>query len=196
MGDQLRARGQLNADGTELTAEEVVSGSFRNIAGTITSIDSSASAITVVDLATKKPVAIKITTESQLRKLPAAVAQRIAARLKGTAGESPSVPGGGQGNGGASPTKSPSDPGSATRRDSQQGPADLQQVISRTPAASLNDLNKGYAVMIVATSGTQQSEAVVITLLVGVEAILQASPKAQSILSPWSLSSPGGEAAP
>ncbi len=41
-GDQLRARGTKNADGTEIDAAEVVSGSFRNIAGTITSLDASA----------------------------------------------------------------------------------------------------------------------------------------------------------
>src|SRR5215467_4345833 len=32
-GDQLRARGQKNGDGTEITADEVVSGTFLNIAG-------------------------------------------------------------------------------------------------------------------------------------------------------------------
>ena len=38
-GDQLRARGQRSADGGELAADEVVSGSFRNISGTIDSVD-------------------------------------------------------------------------------------------------------------------------------------------------------------
>ena len=38
-GDQLRARGTKNADGTEIAAEDVVSGTFRNIAGTISSLD-------------------------------------------------------------------------------------------------------------------------------------------------------------
>jgi hypothetical protein len=62
------------------------------------------------------------------------------------------------------------------------------------PAASLSDLNKGDAVMIVATSGTQDGGATAITLLAGVEPILEASPNGgQSILSPWSLSSPGGD---
>src|SRR6266404_2676658 len=88
-GDQLRARGSRSADGSELTADEVVSGSFRNIAGTIVSTDSSAGTITVMDLATKKPVVVKVTGESQLRKLPPPMAQRIAARLKGTSGDAP-----------------------------------------------------------------------------------------------------------
>jgi Copper binding periplasmic protein CusF len=41
-GDQLRARGNRSADGTELTAEEILSGSFRNVAGTVNSVDASA----------------------------------------------------------------------------------------------------------------------------------------------------------
>src|SRR5579863_8382615 len=54
-GDQLRARGQKDADGTHLAADEVVSGSFRNISGTVISVDAAGSAIVVKDLATKKP---------------------------------------------------------------------------------------------------------------------------------------------
>ena len=82
-GDQLRARGTRSTDGSELTAAEVVSGSFRNIAGTISALDLSAGNLTVQDLATKKPITLRITEESQLRKLPQPMAQRIAARLKG-----------------------------------------------------------------------------------------------------------------
>ena len=59
-----------NADGTEIAAEEVVSGSFRNIAGTITSLDAAGSTLVVKDLATKKQVTIHITAETQMRRLP------------------------------------------------------------------------------------------------------------------------------
>src|SRR2546427_425623 len=38
-GDQVRARGTRSPDGAEITAEEVVAGAFRNIAGTIASVD-------------------------------------------------------------------------------------------------------------------------------------------------------------
>ena len=41
-GDQLRARGNRSADGTELTAEEIVTGNFRNVAGIVNSVDASA----------------------------------------------------------------------------------------------------------------------------------------------------------
>jgi hypothetical protein len=193
VGDQLRARGTRSADGGELTAEEIVSGSFRNIAGPITAIDPATSTISVQDLLSKKIVAVKITADSQLRKLPPAMARRIAMLLRGTPADAASnatapasgtprlgdVPPGGQG--GSRPT----------------GASDFQQAISRMPPASLSDLQKGDAVMIVATQGTQEAKITVITLLGGVEAILEASPKGgpSTILSPWSLNgAPVGDA--
>jgi hypothetical protein len=197
-GDQLRARGSRSADGSELAAVEVVSGSFRNIAGTIVSVDATAGTVTVNDLATKKVVAIKVTGDSQLRKLPPAMAQRIAARLKGANGETAPAtteqrP---AGNSQPSATNGANPARAGGRSEGAQGPSDLQQAISRMPAATLADLNKGDAVMIVGTAGTQDSGITAITLLAGVEPILEASPKGgQSILTPWSLGSPGGEGA-
>jgi len=207
-GDQLRARGSRNADGTELTAVEVVSGTFRNIAGTISSIDSSAGTVTLQDLTTKKPVTVKITSESQLRKLPPQMAQRIAMRLKGTPAEAATP----AADGAAGPANAPQNPnprGSRTGgpgaggpdgmgRPAGNGSPDLQQAINRMPPATLSDLQRGDAVMLVATEGGRGGMPTAITLLGGVEPILQASPNsnASTILSPWSLgSSAGGEAA-
>ena len=78
------------------------------------------------------------------------------------------------------------------------GSGDLQQAISRMPRTTLGDLQKGDAVMIVSTEGGANGESTVITLLGGVEPILEASPRssASTILSPWSLGAgAGGEAA-
>ena len=68
-------------------------------------------------------------------------------------------------------------------------------MIARMPQAALSDLQKGDAVMVVATAGNGQDPVTVITLLGGVDAILRASPKGgqDMILSPWSLG--GGEPA-
>ena len=188
-GDQLRARGSRSADGAELTADEIVSGSFRNIAGTIESLDASAGTITVKDLISKKSVTLKIGSESQLRKLPPQMAQRIAMRLKGTPAATPTSSGGSADRGARRP-----DSASGGGMGGGNGAGDLQQMISRMPAAGLSDLQKGDAVMIVATQGTLEKGVTVITLLAGVEPILQASPSASTILTPWSLSSaPGGD---
>jgi len=40
VGDQARARGEKNADGSKMVAEEVLAGTFRTIAATVTTIDS------------------------------------------------------------------------------------------------------------------------------------------------------------
>ena len=72
-GDQVTARGERSGD--DVTADEIVSGSFRNIAGTVVSTDDSAGTFTVKDLVTKKTVTIKTTPDSDLRKLDPQIAQ-------------------------------------------------------------------------------------------------------------------------
>ncbi len=79
-GDQVTARGDRTGD--DIAADEIVSGSFRNIAGTIVSSDAAANTFTVKDLVTKKTVTIKTTPDSDLRKLDPQMAQMIAMRLR------------------------------------------------------------------------------------------------------------------
>jgi hypothetical protein len=205
-GDQLRARGTRSADGNELTADEIVSGTFRNIAGTISVLDASAGTIIVQDLVSKKSITVRITAESQLRKVPAPMAQRIAMRLRGTSTEGQSsapTPSGAASTANAAKTPKPSGPPSGGSesggsggmgRPGGGGTADLQQAISLMPAATLADLQKGDAIMVVATEDGANGVSTVITLLGGVEPILEASPKSipSTILSPWSLNSGGG----
>jgi Domain of unknown function (DUF5666) len=204
-GDQLRARGDRSPDGSEMAAEEIVSGSFRNIAGTVNSVDASAGTISVQDLLSKKNLLVRVTGDSQLRSLPGETAQRIAMRLKGAmargtsgspaganpaaantesqAGASPSTPGGGGTNGG---------------RMRSAGSADFQQILNRMPAITITDLHKGDAVLIVSTRGAASDPGgTAITLVSGVEPILQAAPNAGQamMLAPWNLGgTPGGDA--
>jgi Domain of unknown function (DUF5666) len=204
-GDQLRARGTKSEDGSNFTAEEIVTGAFRNIAGTVEAIDAGAGMLTVKDLASNKPIQIKITPDSQVRKLPQPIAQRIAARLKGTTPDT-----GGSANGAARPAGPPvagAPPGGGTAGSQggagggmggppRNGGGDIQQMLSRLPASALADFQKGDAVMIVATTGQSNSAAVAITVLGGVEPLLQASPQGQaSILTPWTMSAGAGDAA-
>jgi hypothetical protein len=210
-GDQLRARGTRSPDGADFAADEIVTGSFRNIAGTISSLDTGAGTITIADLATSKSVQVKISGDSQLRKLPQPMAQRIAMRLKGepvpaasgasgsAAAPAPgSTPGAPAANAGAGPgAASSSGPGMGGMGGAPRNASgDLQQMLSRLPASTLSDFQKGDAVMIVATSSQNDGQVTAITLLGGVEPLLQASPKGQaaSILSPWSLGSGGADA--
>jgi hypothetical protein len=191
-GDELRARGTRSADGSEFAAEEVVSGSFRNIAGTISTIDANANTMTVMDLITKKPFAVKITSQSQLRRLPPEIAQRIAFRLKGAGATGDHA---GNGAAGASGQAAIASGGSQHPEGGPGGnrpgggQADFQQIVNRMPAATLADFKKDEAVMIVATEGTTTGQATAITVLGGVEPILAATPTGGQAmtLSPWSL---------
>jgi hypothetical protein len=195
-GDQLRARGVSSADGSELAAEEIVSGTFRNVAGMVVSTDVSNSTISVMDLATRKPVILRIIPDSQLRTLPAMVAQRIAQRLRGDSPDG--APGAPTPGGGPSATAKmgQSFPGGNGGGSRPGGPPDFQQMLKRMPAVTLADLQKGDEVMIVTTQGTATTQPTAITLLSGVEPILSASPnssRAAMLLSPWNLG--GGDAA-
>jgi hypothetical protein len=202
-GDQLRARGNRSDDGKEIAGEEVISGTFRNIAGTITAIDTANNTITIKDILAKKTVVVKINSDSQMRKLAAPMAQRLAFFLKGGA---QTGPGGGAATaqptaGGGVPAAggAPAGGGQSARPGGGQ-PPDFQQMLSRIPSVTLAELQKDDAVMIVATQGTAGAEVTAITLLGGVEPILTASPNGSSaaaLFSGWNLGgAPGGDAGP
>ena len=211
-GDQVRARGTKSPDGSEFAADEIVSGTFRNLAGIITAIDTSAQTISLTDLISKKSVVVKITQQTQLRKIPAQMAQMIAFRLKG-AGAGASGAGGAPGPGGAAPAGGPPNggqhsgsPGAGAgaagsgAAGAGGGRGDFQQIVNRLPASSLTDFQKGDAVMVVSTQGTDAGGVTAITMLGGVEPILAAAPAGNAsqamMLSPWSLGggAPGGDA--
>jgi hypothetical protein len=185
-GDQVTARGDRSGD--DVTAEEIVSGSFRNIAGTVVSTDDAAATLTVKDLVTKKTVTIRTTPDSDLRKLDPQMAQMIAVRLRaagsGQPGAAPAARGAGAGA--ASGGGGQGGPG-AQGGGAQGGAAGFARLLQRSPQIHVSDLHKGDAVMIVATSGTPD-EATAIRLLAGVEPMLQASASgSQSMFSSaWS----------
>ena len=220
-GDQLRARGNKNTDSTEIAADAVISGTFRNIAGTITSLDPDASTLVVKDLATKKTVTVHIPADAQMRRIPDRVAQALAARLKGTGGSgagwqggasaaggqrgaapgapNTAPPGGGMpaaggpaGGGANSAAGGPGGSGARSGGQSGAGAGDPQRMLSMAPAIKVSDLQKGEAVMVVSTNGSTDVNA--ITVLAGVEPLLQA-PAATDLLSNWSVGGGGGEAA-
>lgn len=198
-GDQMRARGTKSANGAELAADEVVSGTFRNVAGLITQVDQANSTITVKDLITKKLVTVHIAPDVQMRNLPERMANMLAMVLKGNF-PGGTVPARG-GNGGGQPAGGPpsgggqsheGNGGAGAGRPGGGGPPDMQRMLSFAPAIKLGDLNKGEAVMLVASQGANDVNAV--TLLAGVEPLLEA-PQAADLLSNWSMGSGGAEAA-
>jgi len=191
-GDQLRVRGARSEDGSSIKADEIVTGAFRNFSGLLATIDSAAGTVTLKDLATKKTVTVKVTPNSDLRRLPAEMATRFAARSAGG--------GAGAGPTGAAPGTGPRGPGASGAGPGGPGAggpgaggargagADLSQMLSRLPTETLGGLKVGDAVMIVATQPpADNAQPTAVTLLAGVEPILQASPQGDMVLTPWSV---------
>jgi hypothetical protein len=173
-GDQLRVRGSRSDDGLTITADEIVSGSFRNIAGPITAMDLTAGTLTVKDLTTKRSILIHTTAASSLKKLDARASAFLAMRAGGAT--------------------TPATPAAGATTPAAVAPArprfDLAQMVQRMPAIPLSDLHVGDAVMVVAsTPDATGSTVTAITVLGGVEQILSATPKGGQVmtLAPWSM---------
>ena len=180
-GDQISVRGAKSEDGT-VAAQEVVTGSFQNLSGALSSVDASAGTITLKDLLTNKTVTVKVTANSELRKLPAQAAAVFARRASGEAG-APA----GQGSAAGAGAAPGAGAGEGAGRSRGAG-FDLSRAMTRFPAETVADLHSGDAVLLVASS-SQGSQLTAITLLSGVEPLLSARPAgAQPItLSPWNI---------
>jgi hypothetical protein len=162
-GDQVRALGDRNEDGSSLRAERIVFGSFRQVAATISSITAEKNEIAVKDLDTKKMVAVRITPDSTMRKLPPQMAAGLARRYAGPAG-------------GQAPAGGPA------------GGSDIGQALDRLPVMQLAELKPGDAIMLSVGAGPDPAKVTAIMLLAGVEPLLTASPNAaRDILSGWNV---------
>ena len=155
-GDQLRALGDKNSDGTRLVAEEVVSGSFRNAVGTVIALDTAAGEVQIKELGTGKLLTIKVTADASLRRLPQFP-------MGGAGG-----PGGGM-RPGQPPARAPDGgPPGGPRR----GAWDFQQMMERMPAIALKDIKTGETVVVASTRGADPNRLTAVTLLAGADALL------------------------
>jgi hypothetical protein len=68
VGDQLRALGERSTDGAHFTAERVVTGSFRTVAGVVTAVDAATGEVKINELQTKQPLTIVVKNDAILRK--------------------------------------------------------------------------------------------------------------------------------
>lgn len=166
VGDQVRVLGDKSSDSTSIAAERIVSGSFRQIAATISSVNAGAGEIVVKDLATKKTLTVRVNADSTMRKLLPTMAASLARRYQ---------------------------PGTAQGRGAAGG--DTGQMLDRLPVMPLAELRPGDAIMLSSTMGSDPARVTAVMLLAGVEPLLAASPTAtRDIMSGWNLGS-GAEGA-
>jgi ribosomal protein L24 len=194
VGDQLRALGDRNADGTKFQAEKYLSGSFRTVAGKITAIDAAKNEITIEDTANKKPTVIVLNKDSVLKQFPAETAQMMARAMSGSmmmGGMQP--PQGGQGGGmrppqsGNQPTAGGQTPPNGANAGQPNGggqrPAgmgggrggrggDLDDMLERMPNITIEQLKVGDIIGVSSSAGTVPNRYTAFKLVSGVEPFL------------------------
>ncbi len=192
-GDQVRARGDKTADGSSMSAVEIVSGSFKTIAGVILSVDAANKEMQVRDLDTKKPVTVRLVADSSVKKIQPQLAQMIAARLHGEAGGRGAEGRGGEVRGegrspeGRGPEGGGRGFGGRGFGGGGRGSADLQSMLDASPNITIADLKTGDAIVVSSTVGATAGKITAIKLLAGVEPILTKPGTQEMSLGSWDI---------
>jgi len=184
--------GDKTEDGATIKAEKVVFGTFRQLAATIKSVNAQTGEMVVNDLASKKPLTIKVNGDSVMRRLEPQMAAMLARRYN------PSAPAGGESGrrGGSNAQMRPEGQGApgGGMRGMRGGGSEIGQMLDRLPAMPLAELKPGDAIMVSTTQGSDSGRVTAINVLAGVEPLLTASPTAtRDIMSGWNLGGGGGE---
>jgi hypothetical protein len=190
VGDQLRALGERTADGARYKPEEIVSGSFKTILGTVASIDAAAGTIKITPNGQKQPLTVAVTASSNLRRIDQMMGQMLAFMvMRQTGGGFGAGMGqgnarfGGPGGGGQRPGGQPPAGGTPPqggggegqpRRTMGGGNFDIQELIDRQPQATLANLKPGDVVIVSSAAGSDATRLTAITLLAGAEPVLMA----------------------
>jgi len=155
VGDQLRALGSRNADGSRFTPEEIVSGSFQTIGGPIVEIKPDSNEIKITDLQTHQPMTIFVTKDTLLRRLTPELLSAIT---------------------GAAPASGPSSPTAQTPPGNvTKASGDLQEMFDQLPAFTLQELKPDESILVSSTKGNDSARVVAIALVTGVGPLLQNS---------------------
>jgi hypothetical protein len=205
--------GNMNADGTQITAEKVISGAFRTVAATVVSASPDGKQIQATDIQSKQPITVTLTDDSAVRRLPPMMANMLARRLNPNfKAAAPGTNPGPAPEGGASPRQRPA---TAENEGGQPGPAgaggpgvngangggrtggDISQMLERLPKISVSELKPGDAVVISGGTGEDKTHMTAVNIIAGVEPLFASAPPSQgrssSALGMWNLdiSTPG-----
>jgi hypothetical protein len=181
VGDMVRALGERSGDGLSFTAEEIVTGAFRTIAGTVKSIDVASNTIVLTDLQSSKDVTVAIGAGSALKKFPEEMAQRMAqagggqpgaAGQPGQAGQRPQAPAGGPPAGGV-PGQGRGGMGGGAR-------GGIDDMFERFDAITIGDLKPGDMIAVSSTRNGVEDRVTAIKLLAGVEPFIRAAQAQQN----------------
>lgn len=185
-GDMLRARGDKSADGAAFTADEILTGAFQTVAGTVKTVDAEKGEIVITDFQTKKDITVAVSSSATLKKFPEEMAQRMAQFQTGAAagGIQPAGMGQNRQNGGMRPPQT-GNPQGEQPQDGQRrggfgggmrgGQGGIDDMLERFPNISVTDLKAGDMVAVSSSRTANAERITAIKLLAGVEPFLRAA---------------------
>lgn len=178
-GDQLRALGNKNTDQTRLDAEQIVSGAFKTVGGTVSAVNLVTNEVTISELGTRQTLTIIIKPNSLLRNLPPTLAAALFKKKQSGGQPAPVSTTGAQGaavSGGAASEGAQNNP----RVDGE----DLMEKLERLPPLALNLIKPGEVIVVSGTRGADASRVTAILFLSGLGAVLAPPPQAAAPKGP------------
>jgi hypothetical protein len=147
VGDQVRALGERSHDSKRLVAEEIVSGAFRTVGGTVAEVNPQKREVKIILLNTKQELIVGIARDTMIRRITGQLATAIA-------------------QGGA--------PNSPEHGDAKKPapPIDLQSLLEKVPPMPPQEIRPGDVVIVSATQGNDPSRVTAIAYLTGLDVLL------------------------
>jgi hypothetical protein len=152
-GDQLRALVKQGGEGVRPACEEVVSGEFLTVGGTVTAVDASKGEITITLLKTQQPLTINLKPETLLRRVgPDVLAALGAAKSQ--------------------PAAQPQQGAAAPAAPGAKG-IDLQEMLDRLSPLEFEQVKPGQMIVVSSTKGADPNRVTAITVIAGLDSLLK-----------------------
>ncbi|MEP6718348.1 MAG: hypothetical protein ABJB21_04355 [bacterium] len=185
VGDQLRALGERSADALSFTPEKVVTGTFRNVAGTVAAVDAATGEVKINDLQTKQPLTIVIKQDAIVRRFPSAAEMggmmtmmgRGGGQGQGAPGAAPAagqgaLPGAGQGNRPTGAQGGPPQGGGPGGGRMGGGGMNVQDMLERLPTITIAEVKVGDTIIVSSTKGADPTRLTAISVISGADTLL------------------------
>jgi hypothetical protein len=163
VGDQLRALGDTNEDGTRFTANEIISGLMARTGGQVSAVNPAANEITIKNSQTGQTITVALGSRSSLRRVSAEDAASFEASRPAQPNrpDRPAVVAGQPDRPRERPARAP---GEERRPRAGRG---VQEMIENLPAIKVTDLKKGDTVFVSGTQSADPARMTAITLVTG-----------------------------
>ncbi|HEX3281034.1 MAG TPA: hypothetical protein VHR36_07360 [Pyrinomonadaceae bacterium] len=191
VGDQLRALGERSADGLTFTPEKVVTGTFRNVAGTVVAVDAATGEVKINDLQTKQPLTIVVKQDAVLRRFPSAAEMGgMMTIMRGPGAQGAPGAGGGQAPAGQPANRpqggqgGPGQGGGPGGGGRMGGGMNIQDMLERLPTISIADVKVGDTIIVSSTKGADPTRLTAISVISGADTLLNLMAARQQAAGP------------